>query len=318
MSTIQNQLSRKHHVVPRFLLAGFTDTGAKHGTLYRFDTEQITVTSGTPKAVGYIRDFYNVQTDSGQDDAYERAYGKIEDVAAPIVRRIVQTRLMPPETDMDSLIMFIASMERRSPRAKRSLDRPVNEIAQLSLEMLVVHYDEWIKSYREQNPETPPPTKKVLQTALDSGMTFESHPNLRVPLQWEAAEDIFALLRRRPWCLWTRAPDALEFICSDSPVGIDNVHKDPGFWQPPPFGEGSLVTLPISKDIALVSWFDGQQANCTNIGSQYVAMINLLTGRNSRRWLFAPRSDFGYSLDNGSIGGWADLETAIRSCRDKS
>jgi hypothetical protein len=311
----KKQLSRRHHIVPKFLLAGFTDTGDRNGKLWRFDTDKIRADEGTVAQFAVIKDFYNVQTESGPDDAYEIAYGKLEHQAAPVVERIRETGQIPSGSDLDALVAFVAFLERRGPDTKAVLDKLVNDMSRFSLELLIHHYDDWSGFQKQQYPDEPLATKEELQEALANGIEFEAHPNLRVPAAWDWATDIYPLLRRRPWCVWTRDPSAPEFICSDCPVGIDNVEKFDGFWQPPPFGPGSLVTLPISKDRVLVSWFDGNHAHVPVVSDQYVAQINLLTGRTSRRWLFAPRPDFAYAQDDGSIGHWADLQAAIRRSR---
>ena len=309
------ELSRKHHIVPQFFLANFTSTGDKSGEIWRFDTQEVCAEKGNVASFAYIEDFYNVEAGGRLDDSYEQAYSKIESRAAPVIRKIIETKQVPTGNELDSLVAFIASLERRGLGAKAVLDDFVNDVSQFTVELLQHHYDDWIEGYKKENPGEAFPSKADLQQAMKDGVQFETHPNFRVPAAWDWATMVYPLLRRRPWCLWTRAATAPEFVCSDSPVGLDSIYDSSGFWQPPPFGEGSLVTLPISKDMALVSLFEGNLANVEGVTENHIASINLLTGRSSKRWLFASKSDFSMKLKNDRMGGWSDLQEDIKASR---
>ncbi|MBS1723469.1 MAG: DUF4238 domain-containing protein [Armatimonadetes bacterium] len=308
-------LSRKHHVVPKFLLANFTDNGTTSGELWRFDTELMMKHKRSPGAVGYIQDFYNVGPSESLDDAYERAYQQIEHNAAPVIRKLRETRQVPTGTDFEHLIAFVASLERRGPLVKKLLDRFMDDISQHALELLVAHYPEWIEQYRAEHGEEVPPTKEELEDAVRKGLRFEMANSLRVPQAYGWAEHTYPLMVRRPWSLWVRDPGACEFILSDSPVALEHIDRSEGFWQPPPFGPGSFVTLPLDPDMALVSPFEGEPGTLIGVQTNIVAAINLATGRNSVRYLFSRMDDFLYKVEDGKFDGWDHLLARIRDHR---
>ncbi len=109
----RKQISRRHHIVPRFLLAGFTDTGDRTGKLWQFDTDRVSADQGTIGQFAAIKDFYNVRSASGPDDAFEVAYGKREHKAEPIIERMRETGQIRADSGLDTLIGLIAFVDRR-------------------------------------------------------------------------------------------------------------------------------------------------------------------------------------------------------------
>jgi hypothetical protein len=79
---------RRHHYVPRFWLAGFTDTGEKDGTLWVTDLPRKKQWQAKPGSTGFINDFYRISEEDLDPVIVEKALAEMEGDVAPILRAI--------------------------------------------------------------------------------------------------------------------------------------------------------------------------------------------------------------------------------------
>src|SRR5207237_35785 len=80
---------------------------------------------------------------------------------------------------------------------------------------------------------------------------------------------------------------------------------------PPPFGPGSLVTMPLSKDVALVSSYSGASFVAMDVNLECVASLNQMTACRATKRLFSHEKDFTIELPDSSIGKRADLVRSV-------
>jgi hypothetical protein len=59
------RMPRRHHFIPQFYLAGFTDSGQRDGSLWILNREDGLRWQGTPASVAHERDFYRVDDVEG-------------------------------------------------------------------------------------------------------------------------------------------------------------------------------------------------------------------------------------------------------------
>src|SRR5947209_1504079 len=113
-------IARRHHFVPKFVLAGFTASGKRSGKLWVSDLETGRQAQWTPKAVGYQEGFHTLESESVPPDYLEtEVLAKIEDRVAPTIRGILEKREIPSGRAYAELIYFLALQMVRTPQARK-------------------------------------------------------------------------------------------------------------------------------------------------------------------------------------------------------
>src|SRR5687768_7170198 len=112
---------RKHHFLPRFYLAAFTEDGRKRGQLWVFDAHLGVIKRHSPKTCGYERGFYEISHQTIDPESAESQFARIESSAAPILRAVATRERLPTHgsQEFNVLIWFIALQHFRSPSWRR-------------------------------------------------------------------------------------------------------------------------------------------------------------------------------------------------------
>jgi hypothetical protein len=90
-----SEIARKHHFIPVFYLAGFTQSGDENDALWVLDQAQGKQWQSKPRAIAFQRDFYRVEGSGVEADAVEKAFGELEGKAARILARIREDQRLP-------------------------------------------------------------------------------------------------------------------------------------------------------------------------------------------------------------------------------
>src|ERR1700722_2699196 len=99
---------RAHHFVPQCWLAGFTETGQKDGRLWVTDLNRRKQWASNPPNAGHRRDFYRISDPRLDPVAVEKALSGIEDLSAPLLRRLDVERRGPTAEELEPLLLFMA------------------------------------------------------------------------------------------------------------------------------------------------------------------------------------------------------------------
>lgn len=86
----------RHHYVPQFLLRNFTDNNGPLHYIDRGSNERRP--PAKPKDIGYGRDLYLIP-EKENPNIVEYAFEKFESQAAPVIRRVIETRAIPTTKD---------------------------------------------------------------------------------------------------------------------------------------------------------------------------------------------------------------------------
>ena len=103
---------RKHHYVPQFYLAGFTDNGIPEGRLHVLDKAKEKQWPSTAKDTGHQRDFHLVDLGPGVDPmGVEKKLAHMEGQQSAVLKRILEEEALPPDDDeaVGDLMAFVAS-----------------------------------------------------------------------------------------------------------------------------------------------------------------------------------------------------------------
>jgi hypothetical protein len=112
--------------------------------------------------------------------------------------------------------------------------------------------------------------------------TVEFDQTWAVQTTISAAIQLFPVLCERQWSLLLPADGTPDLICSDWPVGLMWTVPEPGPY-PPGFGmRGTVLTVPLTRRLALASSFE-EMAPTQTASEEYVAAINARTALQARR-----------------------------------
>jgi len=223
---VKNQ-PRDHHYVPQGYLRLFAEN---KNVLYvsnkQFDSIRLT----SPKGIGYLKDFYTVDTVDETDSAeVERNLSKIETGCIPLLGKLLYAEDLP-NAEWADVAIYIALQYGRTPHMRNKMDTAATallnnylkdtltdalddprkyaelerEIAEKDPKLLVVH--------TRENIEKLVSGPKILEEFnLDNGTYVQSIFRM-------AGEIVDGLLKRH----WTvlHAPKGSSFITSDNPLTL--------------------------------------------------------------------------------------------------
>jgi hypothetical protein len=140
---------RAHHFLPQCWLAGFTDTGLKDGRLFVTDLKGRKQWPTSPPNAGHRRDFYRVSEANLDPVAFERAFSKIEDVIAPILRDLYGEPREPDVEELDVLLSFAAIQYIRVPAFRPTLLRIADDIHRSAVAGALKNPESWAKALKK-------------------------------------------------------------------------------------------------------------------------------------------------------------------------
>ncbi len=285
---------RKHHVVPQFYLAGFTDDGTADGNLQVVDTSRLKTWVSKPKDAAHRRDFHEIDGGPSVDPMIvEKTLAQFESRWSVVVRNVVEHQTLPTGEDLDDLMDFVAFMAVRVPSIRNKISDFLDEVRQKEAFAR--------KCLEEQG-------RQVETSGDDEFAVFDQ--TWHVGQMLKMAQGLSPLLKQRTWQLRIVEDGAPDLICSDRPVvpvsRLPSIHHPPGFMTP-----NTVVTIPLNKRMAIVSMLDFDVGH-RMIGGTGVAQLNSITGMHAGQ-LYFPPSDFVWRKRDGTIGNREDLLKDLRN-----
>jgi hypothetical protein len=304
---------RRHHYVPRFLLAGFTPAGTVDDFLYAHDViaPRKRPLRQRPYTVAFETDYNRVET---LDDpvAIENALCDQETVAAPIIQGIAETGELPTKARLRILFEFIATLAVRVPRHRRWLSNLVDSVARSHLHETTTkeQWDTRCAGMRGIVGHPPPPW----ELARDVGaLRFEADHTWLVAMSLLNTELVLKCLEPRHWGLLVAVGDAPNFVCCDSPVSlIPNDSPPPGGrvlgWATP----HTTALIPLTRRVVLIGSMDDAPAPYRAVRDRRViAELNAFTVKNATRWVYSPTDEFVWRKPDGAMGHASDLRALV-------
>jgi hypothetical protein len=307
---------RRHHYLPQFYLAGFTDSGQRDGRLHVTSLEDGRRWIGTPPSVGHQRDFYRLDGVEGGEFELEHAFAEIEGGAATAIKATIETRQLPVDDELSSyLINFVALMAARVPQTRENFARPLKRVWQMLLEIELSsreRFEALVQQARAAGEQIPEVDYEHLRQSFREGrIVLEVSQAEHIQTLLNAAETLVPLLAARHWTLLFAT--GAEFITSDHPVALTwTVPRPPSFYGPG-FGiAGTDVTFPLTKSIALLGRLAPQADDAIELDQRGVASLNSRTGMYARRIIVSGNPDHVWERDDQTIGNIDELVEAIR------
>lgn len=298
----------KHHYIPKFYLANFTEAGHKDSKLWVTDQKQCKQWHASPSAVAYKKKLYTVEegTDA-EPDAIEKAFGVFESMAAPVIAEIIKNKRLPGGDGYSILINFIAIMAARTPKMINHRTKAITGISEKILGITLSEKEHWYGLTSEMVDAGKLPPEMLEEENYDKMCEFfqskkyklDISQNSKIKLIMESADVFIPVLARRKWSLLVSDDISTKFlggfISSDNPVTLVSRVKLPPIYAPGFGMPGTEVTMPLSKDVAIVGRFEGKET-VKSVLIKDMALINSRTGTFADRFLY--HSDKNYIFIN--------------------
>lgn len=300
--------ARHHHYLSQCYLKGFSKGRSKKSKLKVFDLAQLKEFETIPRNIGGIRDFNRIDAEGVEPDALENAFAEFEGEAAKALRELADGK--PFERETKTIILnLIALFAARSPERRAHFAKFETQVMERVMDLTLATKEQWesqIKRMRKDgyNIADSPTYEEVKQFHDSKEYTIEFAREHHIRLELTVLDSILDCLGGRKWMLIQANEETGYFVSSDNPVYLTwkEPEKIPLFYrQSPGFGlKGTLVFFPVTKDLALIGEFEGQEGiypGCIEL----VASINSGLILNSNKQVYAPSNRFFFLGAGGHL-----------------
>jgi hypothetical protein len=298
------QISKRHHFVSAFFLAGFTACDEKSGDLWVTDFETGKQFMRTPLTTGFQNDFHTVDVEGVEPDFVEKEIlAKIEDRVAPTIKWVRENRAMPTGERYYDLMYFIALIMVKTPRARGIIDQGVDWLNKLGLKQVLKTKERWNALQIEMNQAGIDVTENVsyeeMKAFVDKDdFTFKVDREWTLSAMMSSTEAVMPSLVTRNWSV--RHTSGGGLICSDHPTTCSFVGPAPAMWTPAPGLPNTEVQFPISRQVILIGSTDSPVVN-GELRPKGVAYHNARTLRQADRFAYSTEKDFIWLGRGGNI-----------------
>jgi hypothetical protein len=286
----------RHHTVPCFLLERFAQETAR-GTRVC----QLEVSSGRPAQVGprsaaVRKHFYSLDIDGRREPAVEEALGKIESVAAPLIRGLAAGEF-PRREQRAELALFIAMSWLRTPVWRAQMK---SLFEQMTAAMTAETYrrdpaavrrafagTEW-ESMSDDEAEA---FRTRFVSGLDSGdLGIEMPVNLLIKHFLQSATSTAWVMFALDWTLVRT--DSEPFILADTPVSL---------YDPTPFIPGGGSGILSSPNVQVFLPLDPSLGILLGPSPELIAFFHA-----NQAWLAEASEEERSAAFGGYEGSWAE------------
>lgn len=294
----QKKPTRRHHYTPVLYLRNFTD---ENGTLHVVNRSNGHRRESSPDAIGFEKDLYwPDDLEPGEDpEAYEKEFRDFEGKAAPVLRRIIESRAFPvDEEDLGVLYNFIAFQFARTPSARRIVAAPRERAAEIIINLLESDralYESEARQAGVDLNEFPFERMQRTKGKYKPQLTTEGFiEGARVVM-----DAMLKYLPQRTWTVLVSERPGESFVVSDHPVVLE--WSDPRGKRFPP-GHAHIdteLTIPLSARVALIGCYTPFELDSRHMPA-YVSGVNSRTIDRARVFIAACEDRF-ILQDNGEI-----------------
>ena len=297
----QNNIARKHHILPRLLLKRF----ARDDQVWVIDRINQNSYPTNIKNATCVKDYYMVETtgELSGDCIEQGPLAKIENLVEPVIDRMLKSWALPKGENWNILVNFLALMYFRGPIFRTILHRGyeygcgvleehihssekkwkaiVGELCQM--EGIDIDYEKALSARKELELHVDIPNTYHVQEILDFASGF-------VPVFAEMTPNIERI---------DGFSDA-KFVISDCPiVPIPRSANPPREWRWFRNPNANLY-FPVSSKVCLILNYD-ELRKVTNVNRARVAFVNHVMALNSERVIISEEQDFVWRRPNGTI-----------------
>jgi hypothetical protein len=291
---------KRQHYVPRFLVRRFCiDPADRRSRLWRLDKK-----SGRPQQVNpanemVVGHYYRIVLDDGKViDEADTVLDRVENMAADVVPKVAARDYTTSGDDVYRLMLFLATLQNRTPQMREALREMDERGAELDLETFLSNRDRYhqVAAQEGEGEDEVEARRLQLLTDLNEGrLGVRSTPEREVALMFMGLEEVTNTLVSSMdiTCMRIADDSRRSFVLSDHPVS----HYDPtpttpesgaGFMSSP----GSLTWVPLDPKFGLLLgqehpgyWMEEEPDD------EGIDELNLLTYAWARDAIYGPTQD---------------------------
>jgi hypothetical protein len=277
---------KRHHYVPRLLLRRFVvDSSAKKLLLYRLDKATGRVVKRDPINEAVIGHYYRITMHDGAVlDEADKAFDRIETMAAESIQRLEDRSYIGIADDHLIMMLFAASLQRRTPQAREVIRETTDRAAEIHAEQRLSDksaYHEAMRGQAMSEQEVEAERQRLLKLFREGKIRAEGTPSHEIAFMLVALEDAVNTMFERLGVTCLRVPinSKRTFILSDHPVShYDQLAPTPeagiGFLSSPV----AMTWVPLDPKFGLLLTPDhpGSWGNVV-ADDEDIDMVNLLT-----------------------------------------
>lgn len=297
---------RRHHLISKFYLDGFTRNGAGSGGLNVFDYSTGKRYRTTPSKACREADYFRIDNEDEDRQLMEKVLSVHESAVAPFVQQVAADGRISDKRQVGEALSLASVFAARSRRGRDRLETMIRPRVIKALREETVTEAEW-ERHRQlelQNGAAEsdvPPYGQAREKAIAGGWMPRAPRAFIVGVIPEAADGIRELLSRLPWEAHTTDADANGgFITSDSPLVWGDLDEWIDGRQASLLDPGIEITFPVSKSVALVSHPDAKAGNA-EARDEEVAHINSRTLHASMGIVMYGYDEFLLRRGNGDV-----------------
>ncbi len=298
--------SRHHHYLSQCYLKGFTQGNAKNSKLTVLDLKNKTKFETIPRNVGGVRDFNRVDIFGVDPEIVEKAQANFEGEVATALKNLDETSDFSGK-NKDLVLELIGMLAIKSPEMREHLAKPQVQMANQMMAMTLASKERWESQVSQ--------IKKDAGGSISENITFEEMKGLfergafeievtrehQINMELLGMQRIVELLQKRNWILLKSDDGVGDFVTSDNPVSL--TFHDPALanFGSPGFGlRGTMVYFPVSKKLALVGDFDGEDG-LKVANKKLIAIFNSKIIANSYQRVFSSKVNFNFIAKGGAM-----------------
>ncbi|HTU13672.1 MAG TPA: DUF4238 domain-containing protein [Solirubrobacterales bacterium] len=280
--------AKRHHYVPRFLVARFANPAGPRGTLVQLDrgTGRALRTSPTNAAViGHYYDF----TTGGDDfpvDGVEDVLGIVEGATAPLIAGLATPNAVLGDEDRLTLALFVAFLFLRVP-SQRAWLRLIDERAGKKMVRDMAEQPEIFQIAMKEigEPADEEDRRRLIESLDRGGIEFKAPPERQLTMMMGLAIDLAWEIAAMSWSI-LRTPKTGRFVLGDSPVTMFDPTLKPPRGNALRSSEKAETVVPLDPNFALAIRPVGDEFDEQILGNSELLDINLRTYAWADRWVF--------------------------------
>lgn len=296
----KEKIKRKNHYVPALHLKRFTASGKDDDVLWVLDLQLEKQWRASARGTGFESFLYTVKLPGYSPNYFENWLANVvEGPADRILDWIRDHKQVPEGEEFGRLMVYVAIQTVRIPALRKSISQFLDDSGKSMLRMLLGTPERWaahVEKLRAAGKTLPKEADyDSLKKFIDSDdFQIEATPELFVKNIIELSKAIVPYLLERTWSLWIAKEGTGEFVCSDRPVALNSLRPLPPWTGPGHALKGTVITIPISSQMALEGRFEGE-SRVERADSKMIAVINGCTVRSAERFIYSINEDFLWS-----------------------
>ncbi len=291
----------KHHYIPEFFLGAWTDTGTRDGRMSVLDKRTGKTWTTRPANAGAEGDLYLIDlSEIGSviaADEIEKAFSKVEDAAAPSIKRVLTGGSLTGGEDLDNVIALLATLVLRVPRHLKGCDDLLRQMVDSTYRQLQAD-----GKFATDNPALDAKMGEMYEQGL---IQIKIKHNARLDMMVQGLTTVMELLKLRHWTVLRSANDAGDLICTDHPVVLQWYKPVPDGYSPGLGLKNTVVFSPLGPRTALVGLWNAEPESPELTDDQVTFWNSQLLGY-VERFAFC-RGDFKALHRSGAVDGKEDV-----------